>query len=215
MAFFLCNTNGGGTMPIVPEFTKTLIMDNPSILNTLTFTDDYTTYDFLELECYNISSTATLMILTTPEIVEESFLHSNGFFNICSHSDQYGSYIKTSSTVWTLDHGRNLRLKKINGLNCSNATVAKTWIYKHNGYTGGEVTITATGLLSYDYILTSGFTGVADETSPSLYLTVPKTIDDINVPVLVSKYGGYYLANLTDTTMSASKYFTVQGIKFT
>lgn len=207
--------NGGSPSPIVPVFTKNLIMDNTSISNTLTFTDDYTTYDFLELECYNISSTATLRILTTPEIVEEIFLHSNGLFNICSNSDQYGSYEKTSSTVWTLNHGRNLRIRKIYGVNCSNATVEKTWIYKHNGYTGGDVTITTTGLFSYDYILTSGFTGTADETCPSLYLTVPKTMDDMNVPVLVSRYGGYYLANLTDTTMSASKYFAVQGIKFT
>ena len=214
MTWFKCSGGGGSSGEFVPEFTKTLILDNSELSNTLTFTDDYTTYDFLELECYNISSYITIMILTTPEIVDEIFLHSNGYFNISSHNDQYGSYKKTSSTVWVVDHGRNLRIKKINGVNCSNATVDKTWIYKHNGYTGGEVTITSTDLLSYDYILTSGFTGVQDETVPSLYLTCPKTIVDVNIPVIVSRYGGYYLSTMTDTTMSASKYFAVQGIKF-
>lgn len=218
MNWYRCIGGNGSSptpTPVVPQFTKTLIMDNTALSDTLTFTDDYTTYDFLEFEWYNIESTRTTIILTTSEIVEEIFLHSNGLFNASEHSNQYGSYRKTSSTVWTLDHGRNMRIKMIRGVNCTNATVEKTWIYKHNGYTGGEVTITTTGLLSYDYILTSGFTGTADETCISLYLTVPKTIDDINVPVIVSIYGGYYLTNLTDTTMSASKYFAVQGIKFT
>ena len=207
------NVNRGGS--VIYEFTKTLIADNTSISNTITFTDDYTTYDFLEFEWYNISSTVTTIILTTPEIVEEIFLHSNGLFNASEHSNQYGSYHKLTSTSWELDHGRNMRIKMIRGVNCANAAVDKTWIYKHNGYTGGEVTITSTDLLSYDYIFTSGYTGVADETCPSIYLTVPKTMDDINVPVIVSRYGGYYLSNLTDTTMSSSKYFAVQGIKFT
>ena len=216
MNWFRCTGgNGSSPTPTVPQFTKTLIMDNTAISDTLTFTDDYTTYDFLEFEWYNIESTRTTIILTTPEIVEEMFLHSNGLFNASEHSNQYGSYHKLTSSSWELDHGRNMRIKFIRGVNCSNATVEKTWIYKHNGYTGAEVTITTTGLLSYDYIFTSGFTGVADETCTSLYLTVPKTMDNINVPVLVSIYGGYLLSALTDTTMSASKYFAVQGIKFT
>ena len=214
MAWFECTGGSGSSEPFSPEFTKTLIADNTSIANVITFTDDYTTYDFLEFEWYNTSSAISTIILTTPEIVEEIFLHSNGLFNASEHSNQYGSYHKLTSSSWELDHGRNMRIKKINGVNCSNAIVEKTWIYKHNGYTGGEVTITSTGLLSYDYIFTSGFTGTADETCASIYLTVPKTMDNIKIPVIVSRYGSYYLSEMTDTTMSASKYFAVQGIKF-
>jgi hypothetical protein len=162
-------SGGGG---VTPTFTETVICDNSAEGNTLTFTDDYTNYDLLLFEVYNTSTLKTSYMLTIPEVISHIRTISSNDINFNEFgNNQYVCYAVTSPAIsirtWTKYSGRNLVVKKVTGLTCSNATVTKTTFYERADRTTTAVTVEpAEDLADYDYIFLASSTNSYDETQP-------------------------------------------------
>jgi len=214
---------GGGKL--YPQATKTLIMDNTSLTNTLTFTDSYTNYDFLEMVTYNSSSQKETSFLVTPSMVTASFTYSRNLMNFNEfNSDQYVCYKKTSDTVWTRNNYRNLNIKTIHGLTLTNATKTETVLYNREGISSSTTTFTPpTGktFYDYDYILFVTCTGNSDETQPctTIFINNVSEEDDFlnaygSKNISVDRYNNYTLVTIGETTITNSYYFYVVGLNF-
>lgn len=159
---------GGGGGGEAPSFTETVICDNSAEGTTLTFTDDYTNYDLLLFEVYNTSTLKTSYMLTIPEVISHIRTISSNDVNFNEFgNNQYVCYATTNIMLWTRYASRNLVIKKVTGLVCSNATVTKTTFYERADRTLGYVTIEPVeDLADYDYIFLASSTNSNDETQP-------------------------------------------------
>lgn len=162
-------SGGGG---VTPTFTETVICDNSAEGTTLNFTDDYTNYDLLLFEVYNTSTLKTSYMLTIPEVISHIRTISGNDINFNEFgNNQYVCYAVTSPAIsirtWTRYSGRNLVVKKVTGLTCSNATVTKTTFYERADRTTTAVTVEPSqDLADYDYIFLASSTNSYDETQP-------------------------------------------------
>lgn len=209
---------GGGSDE--PEFTETLICDNTALSSSLTFSDSYTNYEFIKFVIYNGSSQRYTEILTTPEMIANSFSYSNNLFNLNEvGNDQYCCY----NSNWSRTGKRNCDVYKVYGLNCSNKTTSKTTLYDRQGISTSAVTITsATSLFDYDYIIFGSCTGSYDETEPcNDVFKVKNDAEDIfgrkisTRPLFANAYNRLASVRLSEYEISSwNYYFLVQGIKF-
>lgn len=158
--------SGGGS--VTPTFTETVICDNSVEGTTLNFTDDYTNYDLLLFEVYNTSTLKTSYMLTIPEVISHIRTISSNDINFNEFgNNQYVCYATTNIRSWTRYGGRNLVIKKVTGLVCSNATVTKTTFYERVDRTTTAVTVEPVeDLADYDYIFLASSTNSYDETQP-------------------------------------------------
>ena len=208
---------GGGGGSDEPEFTSTKICDNTSLALSLTFTDDYTNYDFLKFIIYNSSSQVYTEIITTPEMVTNAFTYSENRFNLNEFANtQYCCYQKDTNTGWTRTNNRGCDIYEVYGLTCSNLTVNKTTIYNQETHTSSEITITsATSLFDYDYLFVSTCSGDKTETQPCYDAVYPKGLfGRTSKPVLLTRYGNSGMVTLSEYQLGAWRYFFVQGITF-
>lgn len=198
-----------------PTFSETVIATGTNA-STLVFTGDYTDYDLLKFVCVNSSNGKVTEILTTPSTVEairaiRSYICFNEYYN-----NQYVTYRfgNTTSANWTYGAGRNLYISEVRGLTCSNGTITETEIYNRGAYTTTEVAITGkTGLLDYDMIFLSA---AYDEIQPNV-VNIVKPFGETSSSVrdaVITPYNHAYNIRITDTSMTASYYFYVVGIKF-
>ena len=211
--------SGGGSDE--PQFTETLICDNTALNSSLSFSDSYTNYEFIKFVIYNSSSQRYTEILTTPEMIANSFSYSNNLFNLNEvGNDQYCCY----NSSWSRTGKRNCDVYKVYGLNCSNKTTSKTTLYDRQGISTSAVTITsATSLFDYDYIIFGSCTGSYDETEPcNEVFKVKNDAEDIfgrkisTRPLFTNAYNRLGSVRLSEYEISSwSNYFLVQGIKFT
>lgn len=188
---------GGGGGGFAPEFSMTELCDNTSLsTGTLTFTDDYDNYDFLVFEIYNTSSDKTSFIVTIPELLNHIIAISTyiNFNEWCNN--QYGCYsVSNDHLTWSVYARRNLVIKTVTGLNCTNATVTKTTFYERANRTVGAVTVEPVeDLATYDYLFFSSTTGGIDETQPCF----PPVYVDKNLFEETPEYkGAFFIYNST------------------
>lgn len=208
--------SGGGSDE--PQFTETLICDNTALNSSLSFSDSYTNYEFIKFVIYNSTYQRYTEILTTPEMITNSFSYSNNLFNLNeAGNDQYCCY----NSSWSRTGKRNCDVYKVYGLNCSNKTVSKTTIYNREAIGSSSVTITSqTSLFNYDYLIFGSCTGSYDETEPCN--DVFRVTDDIFGreaevrPIFLNAYNKTGAVRLSEFEISSWSYhFFVQGIKFT
>lgn len=206
-----------------PQATKTLIVDNTSLTNTLTFTESYTNYDFLEMVTYNSSSQKETSFLVTPSMVTASFTYSSNLMNFNEFdSDQYVCYKKTSDTVWTRNNSRNLNIKTIHGLTLSNATKTETELYSREAISGSNVALTPPAgktFYDYDYILFMTCTGSSDETQPcnSVFMNPVKDCmfdTFVSKTININKYNTYQSSTVEADSITSYRYFYVVGLNF-
>lgn len=207
-------TSGGGGGGGLPTFTETTIATGTSA-GTLTFTDDYHDYDFVNVKCVNESSGEVTDYLCTPDMIDSIFdlptdneIAFNEFY-----TNQYTRYAKTSSTVWTLTGSRNLYISEVTGMACDNFTVTETEIYKKTSYDTQSRTISGTDLLDYDMFIVA--CSLAYTQPNSIPISKPIYTDSEGYLTIVNGYNTFTLIRITDTEMSSAPYHYVSGIKFT
>ena len=212
---------GGGGGSDEPQFTETLICDNTALGSTLTFTDDFTDYEFIKFVIFNSTYQRYTEILTTPEMITNSFTYSSNMLNLNEvGNDQYCCYRKDSNTSWSRYGKRNCDVYEVYGLNCSNKTVSKTTLYDRQAIsTYSDVVSSQTSLFNYNCIIFGSCTGSADETEPCNEVFYPK--DDIfgrrgdTRPVFLNAYNRLASVRMSENEISSwNYYFFVQGIKF-
>ena len=213
---------GGGGVPPIPAFTKTLIAttDVDNAPDNLVFTGDYTTQDFLEISMQNTSSLETNKFITSPEIITHSFTVSNDRYSVNeAGTNQYGCYILEQGGDWCRNTNRNLLIKEIYGWNCSNYDIIKTDFYKRDPYAGTNVTVNAPAgdsFYNYDFLFIACSTGDYDDAgdNPLIYPIRTDFGTDYKIGLGINKYyslDGYVLSG---DTLSEGPYLYVQGIKF-
>lgn len=220
MAWFRCvGSSGGGGGGTTPEFTKTVILDNSSLSNTLTWDYDYADYDFLECELYNTSSDTSFKLITTPEIITALFANSEGrcTFNETA-TNQYICYTKSSNTSWSRYGGRNLVLKAVTGWICSNMNVVKAEIYDREDYSSSnvEIELSSGSFYDYDYLFMCACTGTSDESIPNNYILCidDETFNAYPIGFVLCSYNSKVALEMTSTKLSAGRYCYVQGVRF-
>lgn len=171
MSWYRCDiSSGGGGGPITPTFTETLICDNSSVSNTLTFTGDWHGYDFLKFKLSNSSSGIITYITATPDMVDNIFLYSSNLILFNEYkNNQYAVYkISSDPLVWNRAYQRNMDVVEVKGLNANNCTVNQEFIYCKQGISLIKETIIAPhDFDTYDEIYAASCTGATDETMPS------------------------------------------------
>lgn len=170
MSWYRCDiSSGGGGGPITPTFTETLICDNSSVSNTLTFTGDWHGYDFLKFKVSNSSSGVITYITATPDMVDKIFLYSSDLILFTEyHNDQYVTYeISSNPLVWNRHGRRNLDVVEVKGLTANNCTVNQEFIYCKQAIGQiKEAVIAPHDFNTYDEIYVASCTGATDETMP-------------------------------------------------
>ena len=208
----------GGGEAFVPTFTKTTLCDNSELsTGNLTLSDDYDNYDLLYIELWNTSYNRLTTIITTPEILADIGTYSSGKinFNECGNN-QYANYTFATKTSLTKNGARNCLIKKIEGWTGDNCNIVKADLYQKKAITNETVSITSeTSLYEYDYIVMSACDGDSTETQPCVYLAKPTSEDLLNKALanMFNYYATTSALEITEFTMSANRYFYVQGLK--
>ena len=213
--------SGGGGGVIIPTFSKTTIAttDIANSPDTLTFTDDYTTYDFLEIEMQNTSSTESNKFITTPEVITECLTVGSAYAINEENSNQYGTYHDNNDDTWTRSANRNLLIKEIQGWNCTNCTITKTTLYQRGAVSGSNQTVTipaGDSFYNYDYLMIATTTSDPDDLGDNP-LMVPVRKDfgtDYKIGLGMNHYNALKGYTISNDTLLSGTYFYVQGIKF-
>ena len=220
----LLQQGGGGGSD--PTFTETVLCDNSALsTGTLTLSDDIANYDFLKIELNNSTYSRDYFLLTCPEVVLalKSISSNRVNFNELNTS-QYKCYtLSADNLTWTHYGSRNLVIKKIIGLVCTNKTVSKTEIYKRASISTGSVTITPVeDVLSYDYIYLGTIDGASDESQPCAFPVVLDKSNNNQIGVWNRYSGGgslFYMENhlINAYTSDGNNYYLgcAYGVKFT
>ena len=221
MSWYRCDiSSGGGGGPITPTFTETLICDNSSVSNTLTFTEDWHDYDFLKFKLSNSSSGIITYITTTPDIIDEIFTISSSkilFNEYCN--TQYATYIESSDPlIWTRRIQRNVDVIEVKGLTATNCTVSTEWIYKRGSISPDATTVITSphNFESYDEIYVATCDNDSDDTMPCILPVKGGTLAACN------HYNNYHGIRLVGNTATdtygkgETQYiFAMMGINYT
>lgn len=206
-------TSGGGGGGGLPTFTETTIATGTSG-GTVTFTGDYHDYPLIYIRLTNTSNNFLTELLVTPSLLDSIFDLSSDNDLVCNefNNNQYGTYQKTSSTVWTRAGYRNVYISEVIGLTCDNFTITETEIYNRGSYGTSNVTISGSGFLDYDLIVIASS---VDGIQPNSVLTVRGLTNTDGYGIIVTPYSTYMRARVTDTEITSAPYHYVGGIKFT
>lgn len=210
MAWFRGGSSEGGKS--MPNFEAVTIATETST-GVVTFTDDWDNYDFLIARCENTSSLAITEVLVTPNQLNFCWDNGNSVVFNQRATNIYSTYQKTTSTTWTRQGYRTFHIIEVLGITCTNYTVTETVIHTRN-YSTANITITSTGLLSYDMLMVSSSNDGVIPNSIPITKGFVSTANRI-VNAVVTPYNGTTNIQITDTTMSAAQYHYVSGIKFT
>ena len=209
MAYFLCN-NGGGASGI--KLDKTLLGTGSSGSSNVSITlrHDYHDFDFLMFEYIYVSNNKyDLNILTTPEMIDESFTNGyNNYLNMCGAAGDLVYISKISNTEFTLHGGISGYgyIKNIYGCNI-NADISKNMLYTRGSVANTNVTPEIENFLDYDIIVMST---CSDRTKLGYNPTFCSS-------AFKGLFNGGILYAWDESThkLAQEKYFAIQGIKFT
>lgn len=210
---------GGGGGGFTPAFSETKIVDNTTLASSFTFSQDYHNFDFIKIKLYNSSSTKYTTIITTPTTIDNIYsLTWLVNFNEIG-SDQYVCYSRSGLT-WSRGGRRNLDIYEVYGLNCTNATVTETQIYKASYMSGNWVDVTTQlNLFDFDWILFSSNDSSDDELQPCNDIFVPNqcTYDLYDESLRYYVFNDYYstrVGSIGNHYLGALPFAYVAGIKF-
>ena len=209
-----------------PIFSETVLVDNSSLASSFTFSEDYNNYQFLKFRMYNSSWQNYFSIITTPESINAimditSYIDFNDFGN-----NQYACYSYSADKLtWTRNWQRNLNIFEVAGLNCTNATVTKTQIYKATSTSGSSVSITSQdNLLEFDWIIFTANDSDTDEVQPCYNVFCKNDYDNSSINAVKGEteyyfpFNGYNYAGIikiSEYSIWSNSYAYIQGIKFT
>lgn len=215
---------GGGSDPI---FSSALICDNTAeSTGTLTFTDDYENYDLLDIELYNTSSLLDFHIMTSPSVISAILNTNSRYINFNEiGGNQYKCYnVSADNLTWSHAGSRNVIIKSVHGLTCTNKTVTTTEFYKRNSIVPVTATIAPVEDLSdYDYIFLGIGDGSWDQIQPSnVPIYINKASEDCSLSIW-HRYGNaglpVYVSNhsISAPDYSGNNYYILcaYGVKFT
>lgn len=211
---------GGGGGGFTPAFSETKIVDNTTLASSFTFSQDYHNFDFIKIKLYNSSSTKYTTIITTPTTIDNIYtLTSLVNFNEVGN-DQYVCYSQNSLT-WSRSGRRNLDVYEIYGLDCTNATVTETQIYKAASMSSTWVDVTTQlNLFDFDWIMFASNDSSWDELQPCNDIYVPNRytydlFDESLRYYSFNDYGHAYVGTIGNHYLGALPFSYVAGIKFT
>ena len=238
-----CMKTGSGPTPTftIPEFNKTLLIDNSSKASSFTLTGDYHDYDFVLIKIayeYNYSTIETLLV--PPSVIDACTTSPFTYLNLDKRNTNiYASYTISGNT-WTKSYNRGTDIIEIYGCNCINATVTETEIYHASAISGTATTVEYAGdLTDFDYIFVVCNSGDPTECIVNDAIWTPTKMVDENATFTMNNYGNgghvinnsishgntngypmmYYAQSttvtLTEHELSLARYLYVTGIKFT
>lgn len=208
MAMFLCS--GGSTNKFNTD--KTLIVDNATANISFTYIEDYHNFDLIQFEITNISSGAVNLITTLPSIIDRCFLIANRINFNEDNSIQYCTYSESNLT-WSKTNNRNCNITRVWGLNFA-GTKRETVIYNAQTTTSSSVYISSTGIKEYDLIFFAANSSDITEIQPCNRI-YERILDfgQLCSDFTLNFYSGYTNIDITDTSMSSARYFSVVGVK--
>ena len=208
MAMFLCS--GGSTNKFNTD--KTLIVDNATANTSFTYIEDYHNFDLIQFEITNTSSGAVNLITTLPSIIDRCFLIANRINFNEDNSIQYCTYSESNLT-WSRTNNRNCNITRVWGLNFA-GTKRETVIYNAQTTTSSSVYISSTGIKEYDLIFFAANSSDITEIQPCNRI-YERILDfgQLCNNFTLNFYSGYTNIDITDTSMSSARYFSVVGVK--
>lgn len=232
---------GSGPAPTptfnIPEFDKTLLVDNSSKASSFTLTGDYHDYDFVLIKLDYNGTIETLFV--PPSVIDACTTSPFTYLNLDKRNTNiYASYTISGDT-WTKAYNRQTDIIEIYGCNCINATVTETEIYYASGLSSSEFTVQYAGdLTEFDYIFV-----VCNSRDSTEYIvndaiwTPTKMVNENTFTMNYYTNDGYVINNssihgdtndypmmyygqsttitLTEHELSSARYLYVTGIKFT
>ena len=209
--------DGKDEVDFIPQFSETVLVSNPSANSSFTFSEDYHNYDFVQVKIHNSSSSVDTYIVTTASTIDAIFdispyINFNEFGN-----NQWCAYSRSSLT-WTRKGQRNCDVVEILGLNCTNAAVTETQIYKSAAQSGSTDITTTLNLMGFDWILFSSTDSNSDELQPCNNIFQGfKGVSDTDIDKLQFPFNPYnesYVISISNHYISSGPYSYVVGINF-
>ena len=211
---------GGGGGGFTPAFSETKIVDNTTLASSFTFSQDYHNFDFIKIKLYNSSSTKYTIIITTPTTIDNIYALTSVVNLNEVGSNKYANYSQSGLT-WTRSGRNELDIYEIYGLDCTNATVTETQIYKASAMSSTWVDVTTQlNLFDFDWIMFASISSYWDEYNPCNEIYVPNRctydlFDESLRYFMLNKYSNYYFGTIGNHYLGAYQYGYVAGIKFT
>jgi hypothetical protein len=231
---------GSGPAPTftIPEFDKTLLVDNSSKASSFTLTGDYHDYDFVLIKLDYNGTIETLFI--PPSVIDACTTSPFSYLTLDQRNTNIYATYTISGDTWTKVMNRVTDIIEIYGCNCINAAVTETEIYYASNFSSYEFTVQYAGdLTDFDYIFVVCNSGARDECIVNDAIWTPTKMVDENATFTMNNYGNdgnvinnsishgdtngypmmYYAKSrtitLTEHELSLAKYLYVTGIKFT
>ena len=207
---------GGGGGIFTPTFTSTIIGTDYNATLTITLTDAYSNYDWLEVDTINSNTQKLTTFYVTPHFWDRCRIVSNSRTNFNEpNTNQYGTYsISSNGLELTRIANRNLQINEIRGIKGDNCTITATTLYDASSCTNSTTTVSFSSSADFDYLFLGMNSGDSTEIQ-SNYRPI-----SYNSALLFNDWKGYiYPYNtyqsitLTPGNLTAGKYFTVEGIK--
>lgn len=225
----------------IPEFNKTLLIDNSSKASSFTLTGDYHDYDFVLIKLNYADDINTIeTLLVPPSVIDACTTSPFSYITFDRRrTNIYASY-SISGNTWTKTYARATDIIEIYGCNCINATVSETEIYYASAPSAYEITVEYAGdLTDFDYIFVVCNSGDPTECIVNNTIWTPtKMVNENTFTMNEYTNGGYVINNsisynvdtngypmlyysnsktvtLTEHELSLARYLYVTGIKFT
>lgn len=227
MASAIMGISGGSSdAPFSQPYTQTKIVDNSTLAQTFTFSEDYHNYQMLKVVIYNSSQNVYETQFLLPEGIDKAFEYSSGKFCVNQHtptySNQYASYvIQGNNLTWKRNANRNVNIYEIYGITFS-ATLTLDVIYSRDeAVSNSTVTPTPpTGKTFWDYDAIMYMYCSTDNNVTSFakfWITKPafSLYGNEGYSVMLYKYNSQAMILFTPTSLGTFPYFYVVGLKFT
>ena len=221
--------------PFVPQFSETLIAENPNLESSITFTQSWESFDLLKIEVADRDYTSNdnnIYYVSPSQVSNIKTVDGKMRLFPCDRLNRPGTYGRvttytiSSSTKWSEFATNAGKVVKVYGLTCTNGTKTETAIFNPGTLTNVENTITYnTGSLYDDFDLILITTNPGNYTRCYVCYSIISPLDsrtsfkDKTKLIIddVGESGSSYGPQITmsEHGMSAAKYLFVTGIKFT
>ena len=221
----------------IPEFNKTLLIDNSSKASSFTLTGDYHDYDFVLIKLDYNGTIETLFV--PPSVLDACTTSPFSYLTLDQRNTNIYATYTISGDTWTKVYNRATDIIEIYGCNCTNATVSETEIYYASAISGDPTTVQYAGdLTEFDYIFVVCNSGDPTECIVNDAIWTPtKMVNENTFTMNEYTNGGYVINNsispgdtngypmmyyaqsttvtLTEHELSSARYLYVTGVKFT
>ena len=208
--------SGGGGGVFTPTFTSTIIGTDYNATFTITLTDAYSNYDWLEVDTINSSTQKLTTFYVTPHFWDRCRTISNTKTNFNEpETNQYCTQsISSNGLTLTRTNYRSLQINEIRGIKGDNCNITATTLYDASSCTGSSITVSFSSDADFDYLFlgmnSSDSTEIQPNYRPISYNSALLFNDWIGK---IHPYNTSQSITLTPGNLTAGRYFTVEGIK--